>query len=264
MRDLAVLIEANNFERIRLYGRNTPGVELYDGPDLLRLTSETFTRIPWANFPQVEADARVATILAALRPQGLDIVWQVGPASRPRNLGERLLAHDMALLQPGDAGMALELDRLREDVAHHPTVAIRRASSAADVELFEALQAEGFERRPPPRPSPMLRFFEALGWGSPDLDRVRAYIGSVMGKPVATASAHYGAGVVGLYGVATLPAYRRQGLATALMLHALRAARAEGISIATLYASEMGQEVYRRLGFRQYCIVERYVWSAGT
>lgn len=47
----------------------------------------------------------------------------------------------------------------------------------------------------------------------------------------------------------TLPAYRRQGLAKALLRHVLEAARTEGISVVTLHASNDGRSLYEALGF---------------
>lgn len=258
MSDLAYLIEANNWERYKLLGR-APGYELYDGPDHLRVSSPEFSRVTRAHFAEAEADERIAAIMEGLRSRGTPVVWQVGPASRPADLGARLMAYGLTKRGPGEAGMALELDRLPEDVPHHQVVAIRRATSASDFAAFEELQASGFGQ-PPLRPSPALGLMQTLGPDHPDLDHLRIYLGWLGRKPVATAMCFRGAGVAGLYGVTTLPAYRRQGLTTALTLHTLREARADGYRIATLYASAMGFEVYRRLGFEAYCTIDRYVW----
>lgn len=259
MSDLAYLIETNNWERYKLIGR-APGYELYDGPDHLRVSSPEFSRVAWARFAEAEADECIAAIMEGLRSRGTPVVWQVGPASRPADLGARLMAYGLIKRGPGEAGMALELDRLRQDVPYHPTVTIRRAVSASDFAAFEELQALGFGH-PLLRPSPALGLMRALGPDHPDLDHLRIYLGWLGHRPVATAMCFHGAGVAGLYGVATLPAYRRQGLATALTLHALREARADGYRLATLYASAMGVEVYRRLGFEVYCTIDRYVWT---
>jgi ribosomal protein S18 acetylase RimI-like enzyme len=49
--------------------------------------------------------------------------------------------------------------------------------------------------------------------------------------------------------VVTLPAYRRRGLAKALVLHVLRDAVEAGARICVLTSSEMGFDLYNRLGF---------------
>jgi predicted acetyltransferase len=71
-----------------------------------------------------------------------------------------------------------------------------------------------------------------------------------------------GAGVAGLTAVATKEAVRRRGVGTAMTLAALRDGRALGYRAGVLWATEMGAHLYRRLGFRPYCTVSRYLWRS--
>jgi GNAT superfamily N-acetyltransferase len=155
--------------------------------------------------------------------------------------------------------MAVELDRLREDVRCHETAAIRQAASLSDLEAFEDVQVAGWagHRR---RRDILAGLFGTLGWDHPDLAGLRPYIGWLGNEPVAAALCLRAAGAAGLYAVATVPTYRRQGLGAAITLHALREARADGYRVAVLYASKMGFPIYRRLGFQVYCDMEEYIW----
>ena len=49
----------------------------------------------------------------------------------------------------------------------------------------------------------------------------------------------------------TAPAYRSRGLATMVVKHAIKLARARGYPRLVLHASEMGEPVYARLGFQR-------------
>jgi ribosomal protein S18 acetylase RimI-like enzyme len=81
------------------------------------------------------------------------------------------------------------------------------------------------------------------------LDEVRGYVGEVDGKPVVTAmSVTLGTGA-GIFNVATLEQYRRQGYGAAITTHAVREAMDDGASWAWLQSSEAGYSVYERLGF---------------
>ena len=78
----------------------------------------------------------------------------------------------------------------------------------------------------------------------------RAYVALDGGEPVAACGTVLHDGDAGVLFVATVPAAQRRGVASELMRHALREARAAGASTTTLEASGAGEPVYARMGFR--------------
>jgi len=74
----------------------------------------------------------------------------------------------------------------------------------------------------------------------------------------ATAELTVGGGVVGLYGISTLAAYRRRGYGSALTARPLQDAREAGQHIAILQAAPDGVGVYRRLGFQEFGRIREY------
>jgi N-acetylglutamate synthase len=75
------------------------------------------------------------------------------------------------------------------------------------------------------------------------------YTGYLDAEPVATAACCVAYGVGWIFNVSTVPAARRRGLGAAITLHAAVEAAAAGARAAALSASEMGEPVYRRIGF---------------
>jgi len=78
-----------------------------------------------------------------------------------------------------------------------------------------------------------------------------AFVGFVDGEPVSTAAVVLGGGALGVYNVATLPAWQRRGYGETVMRHALAEARKRhGIERAILQSTPAGLKLYERMGFR--------------
>jgi GNAT superfamily N-acetyltransferase len=85
------------------------------------------------------------------------------------------------------------------------------------------------------------------------------YVGYVGGNAVATAATMVAAEVVGVYAVATLPAWRRRGFGEAVTRHALaEARRVSGIERSVLQSTQSGLSLYRQMGYRQVTIFDVY------
>jgi GNAT superfamily N-acetyltransferase len=93
-----------------------------------------------------------------------------------------------------------------------------------------------------------------LGLGFP----IRNYVGYLNGEPVSTSTIFFGAGVAGIYSVATLPKVRGKGIGAAVTLRPLNNARELGYRIGVLQSSELGYNVYKKLGFRHLCQIEHF------
>jgi hypothetical protein len=126
--------------------------------------------------------------------------------------------------------------------AELPGLTIERITDPARLAEFEATSAAGFEQ---PVPAPP-------GWQGPAVvadARASFHLGSVAGRPVSTANGFLEAGVLGIYGVATVPADRGLGYATALTVRTLAQ---HPSATAVLQPSERAERLYVRLGFERF------------
>lgn len=78
--------------------------------------------------------------------------------------------------------------------------------------------------------------------------RFHCWVGYLDGLPVTTAACVRAGGVLGLYNIATAPAYRRKGFAEAITRHVVRACA--GPDSIVLQSTAHGFRLYDRLGFR--------------
>jgi ribosomal protein S18 acetylase RimI-like enzyme len=237
------------------------GVEIHDGPDvrwsITGLAHPFFNGVMDARFLPTEAEARIEATLDRFRARDLPLSWWVFPASTPVDLGDRLQAH--GLDHVSDAlGMAVDLRALNEDVRAPLGLEIERVSDVEALKgwIYPMATCFGF---PDFGTDFMLDAYARIGFDP--VSPWSHYLGRLEGEPIACSSLFIGAGVAGVYNVATLPEARRQGIGTALTLAALRAGRERGYRVGVLQASDLGAGVYRRLGFAEVCSFGMYLWS---
>jgi GNAT superfamily N-acetyltransferase len=186
------------------------------------------------------------------------MMWWTGPATRPADLGTHLEGHGFS--HEGDAtGMAADLMKLNEGLTTPSGLIIEQVSDMETLKQWCHVLTVGFGL-PEIVDQAYFDLFASLGFGA-ELS-IRNYLGWLKGEPVATSTRFLGAGVAGVYCVATVPNARGQGIGTAMTLFPLREARVLGYLVSILQASEMGVSVYRHLGFQEYCKIGQYVWAS--
>jgi ribosomal protein S18 acetylase RimI-like enzyme len=173
-------------------------------------------------------------------PAGLERLTHVERWFGSRGMPWGLLVPDELALEP--AGMTLLTSQrvmLRDLTAlpEVPDVELRWTGAAAAAEVQAAAFGDDLEQTRQFVTPKLLNSASAV---------VTGYDGS---RPVSTATVFVVDGVAAVFGVATLPAYRRQGLGRALTLAALHEGRRRGADLAYLNPTDSGEPVYRGLAF---------------
>jgi ribosomal protein S18 acetylase RimI-like enzyme len=221
------------------------------------------TNVPFPLFngivqPRVDegsADAAIDMVVERARARQVPMLWWLTPGSRPADLPQRLEAHGFVR---GDVvpGMAADLTKLPADPVPEDLV-IERVRDVEALRAFAGMICDSFGM---PRwlVEPCVDLCMTVGLEE-DAPLV-SYVGRIDGDVVTGSSVFYGAGVAGIYNVGTLAAYRGRGIGRAITAAPLLDARERGYRVGILHSSPVGFNVYRGLGFEQYCEIQHYVW----
>lgn len=223
-----------------------------------------FNSVMRARLAESDVDHAIDARMQSCRDRDVPMLWWTGPSTQPANLGERLDGRGF-LLEPA-FGMSVDLgdqpstaasgaDRI---VADRDRLTIDRVADRATMEVWSRVLCDGFGA-PSHFGDAFIEMAEAIGV---DADSpFRHYLARINGEPVATSSLFFGAGIAGIYDVATVPERRRVGIGASITRHAMNEARNAGYRLAILHASTLGRDMYRSLGFELVCEIGQYVWA---
>jgi len=254
-------MESNFTEEMATFGRYFPGATLYEDQELLWFT----TGLPYGMFNAVlhthltaeRVDAKIDEILGYFQAHQLPVSWIIRPSTQPANLGTYLEAHGFTHIMD-KSGMAADLSALNEDIPAPPDLRIEEIRNEEMLKQLLIIESQGFGS---PEAVSKVYYDTYVNIGlSKDLPW-QHYLGLLNDEPVAISSLLLHAGVAGIYGVATIPEARRQGIGAAMTLAPLREARRRGYRIGILSPSEMGRGVYERIGFWECYKQSIYGWE---
>ncbi len=189
------------------------------------------------------AEQCIEDIVAAIRAGTMPDALLLGPNTTPADLAARLARHGFAI-DTSTPCMALDLSNLPTAARGGPieTAAVADARAFAQWASIVNRALFGQER------FSLERYHEPWSPG-----HTRLYLAHYEGVPAVTAMTIAEGALITLEFVSTLAEYRQRGLGTAVTLHALARARAEGLRTATLRADAPAVNMYGRLGFVEYC-----------
>jgi ribosomal protein S18 acetylase RimI-like enzyme len=261
--ELAAAVEGNLFDLFRAMAR-LPGAELREEARLCRHLSSPFSPMfkgVWqTRLGSDEVDSAIAETIAYFQSrQAPFFFWWIGPETQPANLGERLEAHGLVAWELAAPGMVAELSGLDDSALERtpPDFVIERVTKAAQLDQFKLAFVAGLEM---PEWAGQAWVEATLAFG---LDQApwMIFLGLQNDESVACSILFNGGGVASVYGVATIPSARRQGIGAAMTVIAFQNAQAMGYRYGVLFATDLGVSVYRRIGFQDCGVsISRYLW----
>ncbi len=261
--ELAAATEANLFDWFRAMTA-LPGAALDEGAHLSRHhafpTNPMFKGVWGARMAEAEVDAAIADSLNWFRGHGAPFAfWWTSNRAGPANLDARLLAHGFTPFEIDAPAMVADMTAMNLSVNAPANLRIERVTNEGLLRQWQATFVTAYA----------VPEWAGQAWAEATLalgfDRApwKQYVALLEDVPVAEGMLFCGGGVAGLVALATLPAYRRRGIGSALQLARIRDAQALGYRYAALFASQMGYSAYQKLGFRDTGVrVSRYLWRA--
>ena len=235
-----------------------PQGKLHDDPGLCWFETgvplDLFNGVLQTHLERDALPAAIDSVLTHFQRRHLPFQWHLGPSSQPPNFGQLLHASGITHVED-EPGMAVDLHSLNEDIPLSSTLTIHQVRS--DQQLYQWTRVWGCGA-----PEEVIHLWMVI-YSSLRLNpqsSLRFYLGTLDGESVSTVALFFGAGVASIEHVITLPHMRGRGIGAAMTLMAAQEARRQGYRICVLSASPMGINIYRRLGFREYCILSTYEW----
>jgi ribosomal protein S18 acetylase RimI-like enzyme len=250
--ELMTAIESNMCEWFREMSLSAGGHFHQDAKTIRYVTGIPhfmFNGVMCAQLAKNEIEAGIDAALSQF--QGLPMAWWTGPSTRPQALGKHLEARGFSHITDFP-GMAVDLGALNEDIIIPKGLKVAPVEDENTMKAWTRIVFDSF-KFPRSIEGP---FLDLIG---NQTHSYRRYIGFMDGKAVATSELFVGAGVAGIYNVATDREVRRQGIGTAITLAPLLEAFERGYRVAILKATRRGFRVYRRIGFEEYCQLGLYI-----
>lgn len=207
--------------------------------------------------PNEIVEETIKEIISFFEKKKLPFSWLTGPSSKPDNLNELLLKNGLTLALEAP-GMACNLNKLSGKNEMITSLEIKKVENAETLKLWNDVVNTGFEI--PKEGFDLFYKMVSLVFLN-DNPSVSAFLAYYNGKPIATSAVIYRFGVAGIYCIVTLKEERGKGIGSQITLAPLYEAKTLGYEIAILHSTEMGINIYKRIGFKEYCKVNRFVWN---
>jgi ribosomal protein S18 acetylase RimI-like enzyme len=256
---LIAAVRANMCDFFRHFSRSNP-IEHFENERFARWYSPM--QYPWFNgvlssdLPKDGDDMFIDEVIKYFREKQINtFTWWLEPHLKPADWEPVLAKHGFGF-SDDTPGMAIDLHELKASSQPVHGLEIREVTDEETMHTWVNIFVNGYGLPADWEPATLDL------WGQLGLDLPMCnYLGYLNGKPVSTSTVFYGGGAAGIYCVATLPEARGKGIGAAITLKPLQAARERGYRIGTLQSSDIGFNVYKKLGFRHLCKIECFYLS---
>ena len=208
-------------------------------------------------------EERVRAMLEAFEPDAFPMTWWVGPTSEPAEAGTRLHGLGFQREEP-EYGMILDLAHPIDEPLIPPGVTLEPVEDELALGALQDVQAAAYDWGPDWQAKHAIyRWLYGRELRDPH-SSWHHFLLRLDGVPAAGSTLRVVAGQGFVTNIGTAPFAQGKGLGTAATVATLHLARRLGLPTAVLTASVDGRSVYRRLGFVEHGVLDRYVAVRAT
>jgi len=189
-------------------------------------------------------------IFTFFEEQNTPFIWHTGSNILSKKLKEKLVKRNFQIETL--PGMALNLNIIPDKNKFIPNLEIIKIKNAEQIKWTTEVFCTVFDVKQ----NIVIDLLEA----SLNTQEIDFYLGLLDGKPVSTSGVVYASGVAGIYFISTLIEARKRGIGTASTYKPLFDAKKRGFQWAILHSSEMGVEMYKKMGFEHYSDITQCIW----
>lgn len=211
-----------------------------------------FNGVGWT---RTSDDDAIDRTVARFQREGRAFRWWITPSSEPQDLIPRLERHGLRFIYDS-RGMAADMSRVDFSPLERTSLEIRQVTDEPALREWARVLTSVFQRSAEEREAWARAYLQRGLRDSPWAQ----FIGSVDGVTIATSTVLMCGPLAGIYHIATMPEARGRGAGAAMTLVAMRHAFERGATVAALQASEMGESVYRSIGYDDVCKLTMYEW----
>ena len=246
-----------NSAMYKFFGNNNPRTSYKKTSELTILDSNIkismFNRIFYSNLKPENIEQKISEIIQHFDTRKLPFTWQVDPDDKPDNLSSKL--EEAGLQRSETPGMAVMLEDLIVPVTPDDFM-WKKVETVEELSKWSYLGCKAYG---------MPEFgWEFMAGSIVDMgviDDFLCYTGFYKDKPVATSAVFYSEGVAGLYNIANLPEMRGKRIGSMISYVPFIDAVERGYKIGILHSTQMGYNMYNRLGFEEICKLVSYQWN---
>ena len=254
------IIERNLFEQKRFYG-SSHRTRLIDNKNIIKFISRIplpfFNCVIFYNLGPKILEKQIKDFIKFGRSKKTSLLWLIGPSSKPQSI-DILLEVNSFRYDDHMISMAVELQDLKNNLKYIDGFEIEIVDNRKKLEKWVHTCLKGFDENGK-NFSSIYEFERSLGYA-----RTRPWVrftGFIKGEAIATSAIFMGSEAAGLDNITTVPDWRNKGVGASMATYALRFSQSLGYNIGVLQASDMGYNLYCKLGFKKYYEFKEYIWK---